>query len=398
MLTARDAVDGPHHGPRHRRRRLPRQAVRLRRAARAAARARPPRPGAARAGAARPATCASTPRRGRVHARRRRGRAVDEGVPAARGLHAPPGPRAVAAATCSRAPGTPATRTAPTSSTSTSRYLREKIDRPFGAQTFETVRGAGYRLRAGRAGGRSTRRQARGSATHTSARRPPGGPPRVRGRRCARAIASTERQPEPAARFGSARAGPAGEALERAPEPLVAERRGPRRRRAARPARRPRGRVQRDRAVAVRSALSDEVVERLRGAVAGRHGRRRSASPVGGDHVDRRPSATAARSRAGAPRRAARARRAARGAAADAPWSARASTSRSSARRVSRSRLLERGRPAPRAARPGRASPRSASWSSVRSDRQRRPQLVAGVGDHAPLARDRAPRPGRAAR
>ena len=28
------------------------------------------------------------------------------------------------------------------------RYLREKIDRPFGAQTLETVRGAGYRLRA----------------------------------------------------------------------------------------------------------------------------------------------------------------------------------------------------------------------------------------------------------
>ena len=28
------------------------------------------------------------------------------------------------------------------------RYLREKIDRPFGVQTIETVRGAGYRLRA----------------------------------------------------------------------------------------------------------------------------------------------------------------------------------------------------------------------------------------------------------
>jgi len=27
------------------------------------------------------------------------------------------------------------------------RYLREKIDRPFGVQTIETVRGAGYRLR-----------------------------------------------------------------------------------------------------------------------------------------------------------------------------------------------------------------------------------------------------------
>ena len=29
------------------------------------------------------------------------------------------------------------------------RYLREKIDRPFGVDTLETVRGAGYRLRAG---------------------------------------------------------------------------------------------------------------------------------------------------------------------------------------------------------------------------------------------------------
>jgi two-component system OmpR family response regulator len=27
------------------------------------------------------------------------------------------------------------------------RYLREKIDRPFGVESIETVRGAGYRLR-----------------------------------------------------------------------------------------------------------------------------------------------------------------------------------------------------------------------------------------------------------
>jgi two-component system OmpR family response regulator len=30
------------------------------------------------------------------------------------------------------------------------RYLREKVDRPFGAESIETVRGAGYRLREGR--------------------------------------------------------------------------------------------------------------------------------------------------------------------------------------------------------------------------------------------------------
>jgi two-component system OmpR family response regulator len=29
------------------------------------------------------------------------------------------------------------------------RYLREKLDRPFGAESFETVRGVGYRLRSG---------------------------------------------------------------------------------------------------------------------------------------------------------------------------------------------------------------------------------------------------------
>jgi two-component system OmpR family response regulator len=28
------------------------------------------------------------------------------------------------------------------------RYLREKVDRPFGVTSLETVRGAGYRLRA----------------------------------------------------------------------------------------------------------------------------------------------------------------------------------------------------------------------------------------------------------
>ena len=36
------------------------------------------------------------------------------------------------------------------------RYLREKIDRPFGVESIETVRGAGYRLRAD--GGRAVRR------------------------------------------------------------------------------------------------------------------------------------------------------------------------------------------------------------------------------------------------
>jgi two-component system OmpR family response regulator len=37
------------------------------------------------------------------------------------------------------------------------RYLREKIDRPFGVQTLDTVRGAGYRLRRRRQGQRANR-------------------------------------------------------------------------------------------------------------------------------------------------------------------------------------------------------------------------------------------------
>ena len=33
------------------------------------------------------------------------------------------------------------------------RYLRDKVDRPFGVDTIETVRGAGYRLKAPAGGG-----------------------------------------------------------------------------------------------------------------------------------------------------------------------------------------------------------------------------------------------------
>ena len=37
------------------------------------------------------------------------------------------------------------------------RYLREKIDRPFGTDTIETVRGVGYRMRPGRERSRGSR-------------------------------------------------------------------------------------------------------------------------------------------------------------------------------------------------------------------------------------------------
>jgi two-component system OmpR family response regulator len=35
------------------------------------------------------------------------------------------------------------------------RYLREKIDRPFGLRSLQTVRGSGYRLRGGATGAHS---------------------------------------------------------------------------------------------------------------------------------------------------------------------------------------------------------------------------------------------------
>jgi two-component system, OmpR family, response regulator len=40
------------------------------------------------------------------------------------------------------------------------RYLREKIDRPFGVESIETVRGAGYRLRPHRSAASATHRAA----------------------------------------------------------------------------------------------------------------------------------------------------------------------------------------------------------------------------------------------
>ena len=79
----------PRRRARRRRRRLPDQAVLVRRAARAPARARPPRPGRA-PGGARGRRPAARPRRPARVARRHRGVAVGQGVPAARDVHAPP--------------------------------------------------------------------------------------------------------------------------------------------------------------------------------------------------------------------------------------------------------------------------------------------------------------------
>ena len=78
------------------------------------------------------------------------------------------------------------------------RYLRNKIDRPFGMRTIETVRGAGYRLSPA-AGLRSplrSRRYARGRAIQASA--PPAGRlPTVATPRWAMAMAATRDSPSP---------------------------------------------------------------------------------------------------------------------------------------------------------------------------------------------------------
>jgi two-component system, OmpR family, response regulator len=74
------------------------------------------------------------------------------------------------------------------------RYLRNKIDRPFGMRTIETVRGAGYRLAA--AAGLRRRGYARGRAMQASA--PPSGRlPMAAAPPCAMAMAATRDSPSP---------------------------------------------------------------------------------------------------------------------------------------------------------------------------------------------------------
>jgi two-component system OmpR family response regulator len=88
------------------------------------------------------------------------------------------------------------------------RYLRNKIDRPFGMRTIQTVRGAGYRLAAAaRLRSRVTLSDyARGSAIQASA--PPAGRlPTAATPWCATAMAATRDSPSPlpASRAGFAR-------------------------------------------------------------------------------------------------------------------------------------------------------------------------------------------------
>ena len=97
--------------------------------------------------AARPATLRLDPATQARVARRRPDRPVGEGVRGPRDVHAAARATSCRASSSSSTPGTTSTRTAPTSSTPTCGFLRKKIDKPFGVESIETVRGAGYRLR-----------------------------------------------------------------------------------------------------------------------------------------------------------------------------------------------------------------------------------------------------------
>ena len=150
MLTARDAVADRVDGPRRRRRRLPRQAVLLRRAARAPARARAAAPGRApdrargRRPAPRPGGAPRLARRRRARASRRRSSRCSSSSCADPG-DALPGPAA------RRRLGHGLRE--PLERRRRLRPLPAREDRPaVRPRSLETVRGVGYRLRAEDAG------------------------------------------------------------------------------------------------------------------------------------------------------------------------------------------------------------------------------------------------------
>ena len=162
---------GSGRGPRHRRRRLPHQALLVRGAARAAARAHPPR---------RPAPALPSLEVGDLtldpatRAVRRGGaadRPHDARVRRARVPDAPRGRGRLEGARSSTASGTSRSTATRTSSRSTSRHLRAKIDRPFGRDSIRTMRGAGYRIGGRRwlSAASAPRRRARGSASRITA-------------------------------------------------------------------------------------------------------------------------------------------------------------------------------------------------------------------------------------
>ena len=80
-------------------------------------------------------------------ARRARDLAIDEGVRTARGVHAPAGPGAVAVRVLEHAWDYEYENQLQRRRRVRATSLGRKIDQPFGADSIETVRGAGYRLR-----------------------------------------------------------------------------------------------------------------------------------------------------------------------------------------------------------------------------------------------------------
>ena len=138
---------GPRRGARHRRRRLPREAVRVRGAAGAPARAGPARRARAARPCSRSATCGSTRRPARSGAADARSSSRPRSSRCSRRSCAGPA-RCFRACTCSSTPGTSPTTNRSNVVDVYVRHLRRKIDEPFGRRSLETVRGAGYRLRA----------------------------------------------------------------------------------------------------------------------------------------------------------------------------------------------------------------------------------------------------------
>ena len=136
---------GPRPGSRRRRRRLPDQAVLVRGAACPSTRACSATSARA-SGGRRGRRPAARPRHPAGVARRRRDRVVGEGVRIARDVHAPPGRGSLAISSSSTAWDYGYENRSNVVDVYV-RYLREKVDRPFGRSSLETVRGAGYRLR-----------------------------------------------------------------------------------------------------------------------------------------------------------------------------------------------------------------------------------------------------------
>ena len=152
MLTALDSVEDRVTGPRHRRRRLPREAVRVRGAARPPACRRPPARGRAARACSRSTTCGSTrPAAGSGAGRAEVSLSAKE-FAHPRDLHAPARRGAHAGAPARARLGQLAYENRSNIVDVYVRHLRRKIDEPFGRQTLETVRGVGLPAAPGRRG------------------------------------------------------------------------------------------------------------------------------------------------------------------------------------------------------------------------------------------------------